>query len=106
MEITETITRREPADLHEIPERVVVYFDREGVGAGMWSVVRDRLTEANPETTLRALREQESEYQFSSLFMRLMGRLMPRAFHKQSQQHMDDFKAFAERGKDVRDRRD
>lgn len=102
MEITETITRREPADLHGIPEGVVVHFDRESVGEGMRSVVRDRLTEANPEKTLW---EQESEYQFSSLLMRLLGRVMPTTFHKQSQQHMEDFKAFAEQGKDVRNGR-
>jgi hypothetical protein len=34
-----------------------------------------------------------------------MALLMPGTFHKQSQQHMQDFKAFAEQGKDVRDRR-
>lgn len=50
----ETITRREPADLRGIPGRSVVHFDREIVGAGMWSVVRDRLAEADPETTLWA----------------------------------------------------
>ncbi|MGI5151848.1 SRPBCC family protein [Plantactinospora sp. CA-294935] len=102
-ECIETITRREPADLHEIPKEVVVHFDRETVGAGMWSVVRDRLTEANPETTLW---ESESEYRFSGLLMRLVGLLMPSAFHKQSQQHMQDFKAFAEEGKDVGEGKD
>lgn len=100
MEGTERITRREPADLHGIPKESVVHFDREIVVAGMWSVVRDRLTEAGPETTLW---EQESEYRFNSLLMRLVGLFMPGSFHKQSQQHMQDFKAFAERGKDVRD---
>ncbi|MBK1789182.1 SRPBCC family protein [Prauserella cavernicola] len=100
IECTETITRRDPADLHGIPKEIVVHFDRETVGAGMSSVVRDRLTEASPETTLW---ESESEFQFSGLLMRLMGRLMPSAFHKQSQQHMQDFKAFAEQGKDVRE---
>lgn len=100
MECTETITRRDPADLHGIPKESVVHFDREIVGAGMWSVVRDRLTEAGPETTLW---EQESEYRFNNLLMRLVGLLMPGSFHKQSQQHMQDFKAFAEQGKDVRD---
>jgi hypothetical protein len=99
IECTETITRREPADLHEIPTEIV-HFDREIVGASMWSVVRDRLTEVDPETTLW---EQESEYRFGGLLMRLVGLLMPGAFHKQSQQHMQDFKAFAEQGKDVRD---
>ncbi|QFG21535.1 SRPBCC family protein [Actinomadura sp. WMMB 499] len=100
IECTETITRREPADLHGIPEESVVHFDREIVGAGMWSVVRDRLTEAGPET---ALWESESEYRFNSPLMRLVGLLMPGSFRKQSQQHMQDFKAFAEQGKDVRE---
>ncbi|MCZ2819772.1 SRPBCC family protein [Modestobacter sp. VKM Ac-2977] len=100
MELTETITRREPADLHEIPTGIVVHFDREVVGAGMWSVVRDRLTEADPETTLW---ESESEYRFNGLLMRLVGLLMPGSFRKQAQQHMQDFKEFAEQGKDVRD---
>jgi polyketide cyclase/dehydrase/lipid transport protein len=100
MECTETITRRDPADLHGIPKESVVHFDREIVAAGMWSAVRDRLTEAGPETTLWV---SESEFRFSSLLMRLVGLLMPGSFHKQSQQHMEDFKAFAEQGKDVRD---
>jgi hypothetical protein len=103
IEMTETITRREPADLHGIPAEVVVHFDRETVGAGMSSVVRDRLTEAGPETTRW---ESDSEFRFSSLSMRLVGLLMPSAFRKQSQQHMQDFKAFAEQGKDVREAKD
>ncbi len=102
IELTETITRRDPADLHGIPRASVVHFDREIVGAGMWSVQRDRLTEANPDTTLW---ESDSEYRFSSLLMRLVGLLMPGSFHTQSQQHMQDFKAFAEQGKDVREGR-
>ncbi|MFD6878563.1 MULTISPECIES: SRPBCC family protein [unclassified Streptomyces] len=99
-ECTETITRREPADLREIPKTNVVHFDREIVGEGMWSAVRDRLTEAGPETTLW---ESENEYRFSGFLMKLVGFLMPGAFRKQSQQHMRDFKAFAEQGKDVRE---
>jgi hypothetical protein len=35
--------------------------------------------------------------------MRLVALLMPGFFRKQSQQHMQDFKAFAEQGLDVRD---
>lgn len=97
---TETITRREPADLRGIPKESVVHFEREIVGEGMWSAVRDRLTEVNPDTTLWV---SESEYRFSGLLMRLMGFLMPGAFRKQSQQHMQDFKAFVEQGKDVRE---
>jgi hypothetical protein len=99
-EATETITRREPVDLHELPRGSVVHFDREIVGEGMWSAVRDRFTEAGPRTTLW---QSENEYRFSGLMMRLVGVLMPGAFRKQSLQHMQDFKAFAEQGHDVRD---
>jgi hypothetical protein len=97
---TETVTRREPADLRSIPRESVVHFEREIVGAGMWSVVRDRLTEAGPDRTLWV---SESEYRFSGVLMRLVGLLMPGAFRKQSQQHMQDFKEFAEQGTDVRE---
>ena len=99
IECTETITRRDPADLHGIPKESVVHFDREIVGEGMWSAVRERLIEAGPQTTLW---QSESEYRFSGLLMRLVGLLMPGTFRKQSRQHMQDFKAFAEHGEDVR----
>ena len=99
-EATETITRREPVDLHGIPADVVVHFEREIVGKGMWNAARERLTEAGPETTLWV---SENEYRFSGLMMRLVGLLMPGTFRKQSLQHMQDFKAFAEHGKDVRE---
>ena len=99
MEGTETITRREPANLQGIPRDSVVHFDREIVAEGMWSAVRDRLTEAGPETTLWA---SENEYRFSGP-MRLVVPFMRGAFRKQSRQHMQDFKAFAEQGTDVRD---
>ena len=102
-EATETITRREPTDLHGIPKGSVVHFEREIVGAGMWSAARERLTEAGPDTTLWV---SENEYRFSSLLMRLVGLLMPGTFRKQSLQHMQDFKAFAEQGKDVREAKD
>jgi hypothetical protein len=96
----ETITRREPADLREIRSTSVVHFDREIVGEGMWSAARERLTEAGPGTTLW---ESENEYRFSGFLMKLVGLVMPGAFRKQSLQHMQDFKAFAEQGKDVRE---
>lgn len=99
-ECSETITRREPVDLHRIPKGSSVHFDREIVGEGMWSAVRDRLSEVAPHTTLW---QSESEYRFDSLLMRLVAPLMPGVFRKQSRQHMQDFKAFAEQGRDVRD---
>jgi hypothetical protein len=103
IEAIETITRREPADLHGIPKDSVVHFDREIVGKGMWSAARERLTETGPETTLWV---SENEYRFSGVLMRLVGLLMPSAFRKQSRQHTQDFKAFAEHGKDVRQAKD
>jgi hypothetical protein len=66
MECTETITRREAANLHGIPRDSVVHFEREMVAKGMWSAARERLTEAGPETTLWA---SENEYRFSGLPM-------------------------------------
>ena len=100
MEGTETVTRREPADLHGIPRDRVVHFEREIVAEGMWSAARERLTEAGPDTTLWV---SENEYRFSSVPMRLVGPFLRGAFRKQSLRHMRDFKAFAEQGTDVRD---
>jgi hypothetical protein len=100
MECTETITHREPVDLHEIPPAAVVRFEREIVAEGMWSAARERLTEAGPQRTLW---ESENEYRFSGLLMRLVAPLMTGVFRRQSRQHMRDFQAFAEQGKDVRD---
>ncbi len=99
-ECTETVTRREPADLHDIPSDTVVHFEREITGKGMWSAAREHLTEAGPETTLWV---SENEYRFTGVMMRLVGLVMPGTFRKQSLQHMQDFKAFAEHGKDVRE---
>ena len=87
----------EPA---EIPREAVVHYDREIVAEGMWSAARERLTEAGPDTTLWV---SENEYRFSSVLMRLVGLLMPGTFRKQSLQHMQDFKAFAEHRQDVRE---
>jgi hypothetical protein len=99
-EAIETITRREPADLSNLPKGSVVHFEREIFGEGMWSAARERLTEVGPNTTLW---ESENEYRFSSLLMRLVGLLLPGTFRKQSLQHMQDFKAFAEHGEDIRE---
>jgi hypothetical protein len=100
VEATETVTRREPADLRAIPRDVVVRFDREIVADGMWNAARERLTEAGPGTTLW---ESENEYRFGGVVMRVVAPFARGAFRKQSMRHMRDFKAFAERGTDVRD---
>lgn len=100
MEITETITRSEPADASEMLPDEVVHYDREMVATGMWSVAREQLMEAGSESTLWV---SANEYRFDGVVMRLLAPLMRRAFVKQSLQHMQDFKAYAERGRDVRD---
>ena len=102
MECTETITRREPANLHEIPPDRIVHFEREIVAEGMWSAAREQFTETGPESTLWV---SDNEYRFSGL-IRLVGPFMRGAFIKQSRQHMRDFKSFAEHGTDVREAKD
>lgn len=98
-EMTETVTRREPDDLDDVPADVVVHFARETLGPGMRMVVSDRLTVAGPATTRW---ESDSELELTHLLPRLLARVAPRMFHRQSQQHMADFRAFAEHGTDVR----
>lgn len=101
-EAVETVTAREPADLSRLEELAgedEVYFERELVAEGMRNITRDRLFEMNPRRTRW---ESESEYLFDSLPMRLGAPLMRRAFQKQTRRHMQDFKAFAEQGIDVR----
>ncbi|WP_430782248.1 SRPBCC family protein [Actinoplanes sp. G11-F43] len=93
MEATETVTRRELAG-------DVMYYERELAGAGMWNAARERLTASGPASTRWV---SENEFRFDGLMMRLVGLLMPGTFRKQSLQHMHDFKAFAEHGRDVRD---
>lgn len=96
---TETVIAREPADLTGISGETDVVFERELVADGMRCVTRDRLIELNPRRTRW---ESENEYRFDSMKMRLLAPLMRSAFQKQTRQHMQDFKAFAERGIDVR----
>lgn len=99
MEGTETITRREPADVAGLSGETDVLFERELVADGMRNVTRDRLIEMNPRRTRW---ESENEYRFDSLKMRLLTPVMRGEFQKQTRQHMRDFKAYAEQGVDVR----
>jgi hypothetical protein len=100
MEARETITRREPERLEGLPVDVVVHYERELVAEGMWSAARERLHDLGDGTTLW---ESENEYRFSALPMRLLAPLMGGAFRKQTLAHMEDFRAFAEDGTDVRE---
>lgn len=99
MECTETITRREPTNLHDVPSDRVIHFEREIVAKGMWNAAREHLSEAGPDGTLWV---SENEYRFTGP-LRLAAPFLRGAFIKQSRQHMQDFKAFAEHGTDVRE---
>lgn len=102
MEGTETITRREPAEVVGLSGETDVIFERELVADGMRNVTRDRLIEMNPRRTRW---ESENEYRFDGLKMRLLSVAMRGAFQKQTREHMRDFKAYAEQGIDVRSTR-
>lgn len=99
VECTETITRREPANLHRITSEQVIHFEREIVATGMWNAAHEQLTENGQESTHWV---SENEYRFTGL-LRLAAPFMRGAFIKQTRQHMQDFKAYAEDGTDVRD---
>ena len=96
---TETVIRQSPQDVNNAPVTEIVYYDRELQADGMWSLAKERFIELEPNRTLW---ESENEYRFESFLMRAMGLVMKRSFIKQQKIHMRDFKAFAERGVDVR----
>lgn len=99
MECTETITRRSPVDLNTIGRATTVYFERTMTTKGISSTTRDRISYLSDG---RSCWESTEEYRFTG-FMRFLAPLMRGAFAKQSLLHMNDFKAFAENGTDVRE---
>ena len=100
MEARETITRRDREQLEDLPADVVVHYERELLAEGMWSAARERLQDARDGTTQWV---SENEYRFDALPMRLLAPLMRDAFRKQTLARMEDFRAFAEHGTDVRE---
>ena len=89
IEMIETITKRNlPAE-----------FDGTYEAAGVFNVVHNRFIAVSASQTRW---ESDVEFRFSGLFMRFIGLVMKSAFPKQSLQYMQDFKAFAEQGVDVR----
>ncbi len=89
IEMIETITAR------NLPEQ----FDGTYEAPGIFNIISNRFVVLGSNQTRW---ESENEFQFRGM-MRLMGFLMKGAFPKQSLKYMEDFKAFAERGIDVRD---
>ncbi|MFM7831519.1 MAG: SRPBCC family protein [Planctomycetaceae bacterium] len=89
IEMLETITRRSLPDA----------FDGTYEAPGVFNIVCNRFISLSPSQTRW---ESDNEFRFSGLFMRIIGLVMRGSFPKQSQQYLQDFKAFAERGVDVR----
>ncbi|PQB03946.1 SRPBCC family protein [Aureitalea marina] len=90
MIMTETITKRDfPGEFHAT-------YDAKGVH----NIQQNFFEEVDAQSTKWV---SESEFQFASFGMKLMGWLMPGAFKKQSLKYMMDFKNFAEKGVSVAD---
>ncbi len=83
MTMIETITKK------NLPDEFNGTYETDGA----FNIVNNRFTELDGGKTHWI---SESEFQFSNFFMKLMGKLMPGAFKKQSQKFMDNFKNFAE----------
>jgi hypothetical protein len=92
LEMVETITER------DLPDSFAGTYDTKGVH----NVVKNRFVAVTPETTRWI---SENEFRFSG-FMKLVGFLAKKAFPRQSLKYMQDFKAFAEDGVDVRTKAD
>jgi hypothetical protein len=90
IEMIETITER------DLPEVFSGTYDAKGVH----NVVRNRFVELSPQRTRW---ESENEFVFQGT-MKIVGFLFKGSFPKQSLKYLQDFKAFAEQGQDVRDR--
>lgn len=83
MEMIETIT------MHRPPEEFAATYEAEGVS----NRISNRFTQTAEGTTRWVL---DSEFEFSSLMMKLMALILPGMFRKQTLTFMQRFKAFAE----------
>ena len=88
MVLVETILKR------DFPNEFHATYDTKGVH----NIQRNFFNEIDSTTTEWV---SESEFQFESFFMKMMGFFMPGAFKKQSMKYATDFKAFAEKGTSV-----
>lgn len=87
IQMTETITKM------DLPREMHLTYQTNGV----FNTQKNYFTPVEGGTRWTS----ESEFQFNSIFMKVMGFLMPTAFKKQSMKYMQDFKEFAENGKSV-----
>lgn len=88
LEMIETITVR------DLPDEFSGTYDASGVH----NLVRNRFLELGPNQTRWV---SENQFQFRG-FMRLVALLFARQFPKQSLKYLQDFKAFAENGTEVK----
>lgn len=86
--LVETIIKR------NLPDEYHLTYDAKGVHN-----IQKNYFEALGETRCKWI--SETEFQFSSFPMKLMGLLMPGTFRKQSMAYLRDFKNFAETGASV-----
>ncbi len=89
IEMIETIT------LFDLPEAIHLTFDAKNVYN-----IQENYFEELPNGNTKWI--SKNEFKFNG-FMKLLGFLMPGAFKKQSCSYMENFKAFAEKGKSVLD---
>ena len=87
MDLIETIIKK------KLPEEMHATYDAKGVHNLQKNYYKDEDGKTRWIT--------ESDFQFSSFGMKLMGFLMPGAFKKQTLIYMQDFKKFAEQGVSV-----
>lgn len=99
MELHYTIGKREMVLIETILKRNLPYeFHATYDAKGVHNIQKNYFKVLDGQGTLWIA---ESQFEFSSLFMKLMAFFMPGAFKKQSRQYAEDFKAFAEKGTSV-----
>ena len=85
----------EAVDVDNLPDEYTGTYETKG----MRMTVRNLFKEDGPDRT-KWISENEAEV--SGLMMTIMAKVMPGCFKKQSWIYMENFKAFAEEGKDLR----
>lgn len=86
----------ETLKVNNLPEEFTASF----VAWGVRMTVSNRFTEEGPEKTKWV---SYNEAEGSGFLMRIISWIMPGCFAKQSFKYMENFKAFAEEGKDLRE---
>ena len=89
IEMTETIIK------NNLPDEFSATYEAKGV-------YNYQVNRFSPTMETSTLWITDNEFKFTG-FMKLFGWFMPGAFKKQSQKYMEDFKAFVEDGKSVKD---